>query len=140
MVATDDPAGVATNAAIRVLLVDDNLDFLKSTADFLSRRPGLELVGCATSAAEALDLVRHVDVDVVLMDYAMPGMNGLEATRRIKDRAAPPKVVMLTFHDAPEYREAARAAGADAFVAKAEMDSRLIAVLDSLFQRDGDAS
>lgn len=128
------------NPAIRALLVDDNLEFLESTADFLSGRLGLELVGSTVSAAEAVDLVRHVDVDVVLMDVAMPGMNGLEATRQIKDRIAPPKVVILTFHDGPEYREAARAAGADAFVPKSEMGSGLIAVLDSLFQKGKDAA
>lgn len=119
---------------IRALLVDDNLEFLESTADFLSGRPGLELLGWTTSGAEALDIVRHLDVDVVLMDLAMPTMNGLEATRLIKDRIAPPKVVMLTFHDGPEYREAARAAGADAIVPKGEMGSRLFPVLSSLFQ------
>ena len=138
-VATGDPVRIA-NSAIRALLVDDNLEFLEATADFLSGRPGLELLGWTVSAAEALDIVRHVDVDVVLMDIAMPGMNGLEATRRIKDRAAPPKVVMLTFHDGPEYRDAARAAGADAFVPKSEMGSRLLPVLDSLFDKGRDTS
>lgn len=120
--------------ALRTLLVDDSIEFLESTVAFLSGQPGLELVGWTTSAAEALDIIRHVAVDVILMDVAMPGMSGLEATRRIKDGEAPPKVVMLTFHDAPEYREAARAAGADAFVPKPEMASRLVAVLDALFR------
>jgi DNA-binding NarL/FixJ family response regulator len=126
--------------AIRALLVDDNLEFLEATADFLSGRPGLEVLGWTVSAAEAIDIVRKVDVDLVLMDIAMPGMSGLEATRRIKDRAAPPKVVMLSLHDGSEYRDAARAAGADAFVAKSEMSSRLLPALDSLFGKGRDAS
>lgn len=138
-VATGDPVRMR-DPAIRALLVDDNLAFLRSTADFLCGRPGLELLGWTVSAAEAVDIVRHVDVDVVLMDVAMPGMSGLEATRRIKDGAAPPKVVMLTFHDGPEYRDAARAAGADAFVPKSEMGSRLLPVLDALFDKGGDTS
>jgi DNA-binding NarL/FixJ family response regulator len=131
-VATGDPAPMA-DPAIRALLVDDNAEFLKSTADFLFGRPDLELIGWTTSAAEALDIVRSGEVDLVLMDLVMPGMSGLEATRRIKERAAPTKVVMLTLHDGPEYRDAAAAAGADGFVPKSEMGSRLIPVLDSLF-------
>ncbi|MGE0454467.1 MAG: response regulator [Vicinamibacteria bacterium] len=119
---------------IRALLVDDSPDFLESAADLLSG-PGLEVVGRSTSAADALELLRHLAVEVVLMDLAMPGMDGLEAARRIKACAASPKVVLLTFHDGPEYREAARAAGADAFVAKPEMGRRLVAVLDSLFEK-----
>ncbi len=129
-----------SGGAVRALLVDDHLEFLESTADFLSALPGVELVAWTVSAAEALDLVRRVDIDVVLMDIAMPGIDGLEATRQIKQRAAPPKVVILTLHDGPEYCAAAHAAGADAFVPKAEMGSRLIRVLASLFEKNRDAS
>jgi DNA-binding NarL/FixJ family response regulator len=127
------------NEAIRALLVDDSVAFLASAVELLSQERGIEVVGWTLSAGEALDIVRHLEVDVVLMDVAMPGISGLEAARRMKARSAAPKVVMLTLHDGPEYREAARAAGADAFVAKTEMGRLLLPVLEALFA-EGEAN
>lgn len=77
----------------------------------------------------ALDLIAKTRPDVVLADLAMPGMNGLELTRRIKAQRDPPRVVVLTLHDEPEYRTAAARAGADGFVAKDHWTNDLPGVL-----------
>jgi two-component system invasion response regulator UvrY len=118
--------------ALRILLVDDNDRFLESAAQFLALEPRLEVVGRARSGREAIDFVRQVHPDLVLMDLAMPGMHGLEATRRIKAMPEPPAVVVLTLHDTPHDRAAA-ATTADGFVSKADLGSMLVPTIGRLF-------
>lgn len=118
---------------IRVLLVDDNPAFSRAAKAFLNSQPRLEVVGCATSAVQAMDLVAELKPDLVLMDVVMPGMNGLEATRQIKRDAAAPKIIVVTLHQAAAYRLSATAAGADGFVAKDNLVTDLPPLINSLF-------
>ncbi len=123
-------------AQLRVLLVDDSPAFVQSALRTLALEAGVVVVGCATSGRQALEMVSDLEPDVVLIDLAMPEMNGLEATKRIKALAHPPRVVILTLYDDPEYREAAEAAGADAFVAKADWSRRMPSTIQALEQRE----
>ena len=120
--------------SIRVLLVDDNPEFLKSAANFLAVLPALEVVGEATSGAEACEKVSRLNPQLVLMDWAMPEMSGLEATRNIKARKNAPRVVILTLYDIAPYRVAAQSAGADGFINKAEWSTQLMPLVRQLFQ------
>src|SRR5262245_55835162 len=114
---------------MRILLVDDSSEFLSSTEHFLSLDPSVEVIGLAHSGTEALEQVALLHPDLVLMDLSMPGMNGLEATRRLKAQADPPRVVILTFHDEPEYRAALSEVQADGYVIKGELGSQLLPLL-----------
>ena len=96
---------------LRVLLVDDNRDFLHSVRQVLAAHAELEVVGAVMSGAEALEQVPILRPDLVLLDLAMPGMNGLEAARRIKVATPAARVIILTLHDDPYYQSAALAAG-----------------------------
>lgn len=118
--------------SIRVLLVDDNHDFLEGVSAWLTRDPAFELAGVARSGGEALTQVEHLDPDVVLMDVAMPDVNGFEATRRIKSNPGAPLVILLTFHDSETARAEAMAAGADGFVPKTKVTEDLMRVIRSL--------
>ena len=118
---------------IRVLLVDDSPEFLESATRFLSTDHQIKIVGRALSGAEAIEQVALVQPDLVLMDWAMPGMNGLEATSHIKARPGAPSVVILTLYDNVEYRVAAQAAGADGYVTKSEFGTALLPVIHTLF-------
>ena len=69
---------------VRILLVDDNPEFLKSARTFLSGHPHLEEVANVSSGKAALELIGDLSPDLLLMDIVMPGMNGIETTRRIK--------------------------------------------------------
>ena len=102
----------------RVLLVDDHEAFLRSATCFLHGIPGLELVGRATCGEEAVEMVAELHPDLVLMDLAMPGMNGIEATRRIKQQSDAPKVIIVTLHQESSYGALAKNAGADGFIQK----------------------
>ncbi len=118
---------------IRVLLVDDSPDFLKSAGRFLSLQPSLQVVGSATSGKEALKQIPQLAPHLVLLDWAMPEMSGLEALRRIKARESPPRVVMLTLYDIVQYRRAAQLAGADGFLCKTEWSAQLMPLVHCLF-------
>ncbi len=120
-------------APLRVLLVDDSWEFLGSVEHFLSAEPRLKIIGYASSGQEALDQVKLLRPDLVLMDLTMPKMNGLVAARRIKAQSDAPRVVILTVHNQPEYREAARAAGADGFLSKSEFGAQVLPLIENLF-------
>jgi DNA-binding NarL/FixJ family response regulator len=106
---------------------------LKSANLLLSTNPQITVVGEAHSGAEALVKNEGLAPDLVLMDLIMPGMNGLEATRRIKIGKSPPLIIILTLYDNAEYRNAAMTVGADGFVAKSEAGTQLHPLIRELF-------
>jgi DNA-binding NarL/FixJ family response regulator len=120
---------------IRTLVVDDSPLFLLSILQFLATAPHLEVVGSACSGREAIEQVKHLRPDLVLMDVEMPEMSGLTATRHLKAQADAPCVIMLTFHGTPECRAVAMGLGADGFVSKLECDTELLPMIESLFAR-----
>jgi len=117
---------------IRVLLVDDNLAFLETAERFLSCDPRIQVVGGVLSGTEALERAGQLHPNLVLMDLAMDGMNGLETTQLLKARADPPHVIILTLHDNPEYRAAAKRARADGFVSKSDLSDELLPLIHRL--------
>jgi DNA-binding NarL/FixJ family response regulator len=120
-------------ANIRLLLVDDRPLFLELEATFFIAHPRIVIVGRASSGIEAVDQTARLYPDLVLMDLSMPGMNGLEATSRIKKQPNPPRIIILTMHDLPAYRDISRVAGADGFVTKADFGLPLLRMIDELF-------
>jgi DNA-binding NarL/FixJ family response regulator len=110
-----------------VLLVEDNETFRKSLKEVLAfRLPGLH-IGEACDGDEALDKLRNVKPDLIFMDIRLPGKNGLEVTRIIKEADSSVEVVILTSHDIPEYRDAAFQSGASEFFTKGSVGSDEIA-------------
>ncbi len=103
---------------IRLLLVDDDADFRMTLRSLLAQHQEAVIVGEAADGEEALRLVESLRPDVVLMDLAMPRMNGLEATRKLRARGPDPAVITLTVHDEEVYRRTAMAAGAAAYLEK----------------------
>jgi DNA-binding NarL/FixJ family response regulator len=105
---------------IRVLICDDQALVRGGLAMILDAQADIEVAALAEDGAQAVRLVSELAPDVVLMDVRMPGMDGLEATRRIlADAASHTRVVMLTTFDLDEYVYAALAAGASGFLLKA---------------------
>jgi len=103
---------------IRVLVTDDDPLVRAGLSLMLDGAANLEVVGEAADGREAIDRVRQVRPDVVLMDLRMPGMDGIEATRAIAEDPAGPKVVVLTTFDADDHVVRALSAGAAGFLLK----------------------
>jgi len=101
---------------IRVLIADDRLSSRNGLKALLVTQPGIEIVGEAADGQETILFVEQCRPDVVLMDVRMPLIDGLEATRNIKDRWPEVKVILLTMY--PSCQAEAFAAGADAFLVK----------------------
>lgn len=121
-------------ANIKTLVVDDSTTMLKEMCQYVETIPSLELVGTATNGREALHQFESLRPELVLMDFQMPEMNGLEAAKKIKnDASTDTKVVMVTIHDNPRLREAVLASGVDGFLGKAELRRKLEEELSRLF-------
>lgn len=118
---------------VSILLVDDNSEFLNAITRMLSAESWLEIVGRASSGEEALTQIDQLRPNLVIMDLAMPGMNGLEITRILKSQQKPPHIIILTLYDNPEYKAAAKVAGSDGFVLKSEFDMQLIPLIHHIF-------
>jgi len=110
---------------IKVLIADDHQDFRRVVHDFLDQLPNVSVVGEAVDGDDALHKVENLFPDVVLMDISKPQMNGIEATRVIKQRWPGTKVIIATTHDDPMYRKQAFEARADGFIVKSTMKTSL---------------
>lgn len=109
---------MTTPSLIRVLIVDDHPLAQAGARHFLNALPDLELVGEASSGAEALELCARVAPDVVLMDVMMPQMDGIETTRALKARFPSVRVLMLTSFSEGNVVQQAMQAGASGYLLK----------------------
>ena len=103
---------------LTVLLVDDHKIVRQGIRNLLEMEPDILVVGEATDGHEALRLATELQPDVILMDIAMPGLNGLEATRQILKVLPTTKIIMLTAHGDDAYVQKALATGASGFLLK----------------------
>ncbi len=120
---------------IRVLLVDDSAYFAQWAMRFLLLEPQIELVGWAVSGRDALDQVVRLQPHVVLMDVHLPDITGLRVTEYIKTQPHAPVVIIVTLDDNAQYRAAATLIHADGFLAKADIGTQLVPLIDQLCKR-----
>ena len=111
----------------RVLLADDHRLFLEGLENLL--RSEFDLVGSVEDGLALVAAAKELRPDVVVTDLSMPGLNGIEVIRRIKDAGLEAKVVLLTMHEDPEYAAQALQEGASAYVLKHAASSELIAAI-----------
>ena len=120
-------AAVQTAARpIRVLLADDHPILRSGLRLLLGAEPDLEVVGEANNGLEAVEQTQRLAPDVVVMDIAMPGMSGLEATRRISQLETGARVLILTVHAEEQYLLPVVQAGGSGYVLKSQADTDLL--------------
>ena len=121
---------------ITVLIVDDQPLQRFGFRMLLESNPDTEVVGEATNGAEAVRRTTELRPDVVLMDVRMPGMDGIEATRRIVQATGRSRILMLTTFDLDEYAHAALRAGASGFLLKDAHPEELLAGIRAVAEGD----
>lgn len=121
---------------IRVLLADDDALLRAGVAVVLSTAEGITVVGEASDGLKAVELCRALAPDVVVMDVRMPGIDGIEATRRIVAAGLPSRVLVLTTFQHDEYVWGAMQAGASGFLLKRASAERLIDAVHTLAAGD----
>jgi DNA-binding NarL/FixJ family response regulator len=114
---------------VRVLIVEDNNEYRRLLRRILEEQQDLLLVAEATDGEEGVRLAQQLKPDVILMDIDMPGINGLQATRRIKENLAGTTVLILSALDSEAYGERAAECGADAYLPKTTSISEILAVI-----------
>ena len=110
-------AGPSGSGPIRVVIADDH-PVVREGLHIMLSRAGIACVGEAATGSEAVERVRELKPDVVLMDVRMPGMDGLEATAMVKQEAPSTPVIMITSHESKDYLRRAIEAGAAGYILK----------------------
>ncbi len=121
---------------IRVLIADDHVIVREGLRMLLEVEPDIEVVGEAADGQEAVDKTIEIRPDIVIMDITMPGMNGMEATRLIKNHSPDIKVLALTMHESDEYFFQTLNAGASGYVIKGGSSHELITALRAVARGD----
>jgi DNA-binding NarL/FixJ family response regulator len=125
---------------IRVLIVDDHALFRRGVASLLSAQADFEVVGEAADGSRALEMARDLMPDLILMDISMPGLDGLEATRRIKAEIPYVRIVILTASDGDRHLFDAVKAGAQGYLLKKIDPQALFATLRGAVQGEAAVS
>lgn len=120
---------MTTTRSIRTLVADDHPLFREGVARIIAEQPDMEVVGEASDGLEALVKARELRPDVILMDITMPGCDGLEATRLIKQEMPEVHIVILTVRDEDEHLFEAIKSGAEGYLLKTLRSQQLLTAL-----------
>lgn len=121
---------------IRVLVADDHAILRDGLRALLALYDDIEVIGEASNGREAIDTIRKLLPDVVLMDIAMPFMDGLEATRRVHKESPKIKILILTQHDNREYILSSIKSGATGYIPKKAVASELVDAIRVVYRGD----
>ena len=121
----------------KILLADDHTIVRQGLKLIISSHAGLQVIGEAANGREVLELAEKLKPDVILMDVAMPELNGIEATRRLHQISPRTKVLVLSMHKEAVYVREILKAGARGYILKDAIDSELISAIQSVARGDG---
>lgn len=118
---------------IKTLIVDDNASLRRFLKEYLSEEPDINVVGEAATGQEAIIKCKQLHPDLVIMDINMPGMNGIEATRRLKELMPEIQVIVQSANGA-DSKKAAIACGAVGYVSKEDIVEKLTELMRAAFK------
>jgi DNA-binding NarL/FixJ family response regulator len=121
----------------RTLIVEDNATFRRSLKELLCARFPSMAVEEAGDGEEALQKIDALVPDLIFMDIKLPGENGLQVTKKVKTGYPQIIVVVLTYYDSPEHREAASQCGADYFLSKGTSAEEVVELVQSVLFEKG---
>ena len=116
----------------RIILADDHTLVRQGIKKILEENPDLEVIGEAADGQEAVNLLKKLQPDLVILDIQMPRMNGLEAAKMIRERCPAIKILILTMHKEDEYFRQAREIGVQGFVFKQDVDLVLLSAVKAI--------
>src|ERR1700675_1219615 len=117
---------------MRILIADDNDAVRRGVVRLLSSETGWKVCGEARDGSEALQKARELLPDLILLDFSMPGMNGLEAARLLRQELPEAKILMLSQHDPIQLLPSVVEAGGDACLDKSRLSTDLLASIKSI--------
>jgi two-component system, NarL family, response regulator NreC len=120
----------------RILICDDHTLFCEGVKALLRHEPLYEVIGDVRDGRQAVDMVRELKPDLLLMDVSMPDMNGFDATRRIRDFDGNVKVLILTMHEEEELVARCLEAGASGYIIKDAPASQLLYAINTVVKGD----
>jgi DNA-binding NarL/FixJ family response regulator len=117
---------------LRILIADDHQDVRKGVCSILEDRTDLEICAEAENGEDAVHKAVKVNPHLVILDVAMPVMDGFTAAKKIKQLLPQVPILMLSMHDGPQMIRSAQLAGAQGFVTKSEAEKTLLKAVDAL--------
>ena len=132
----DSKRTIDENTVIKVLLVDDHAVVRDGIRARLEKQPHFVVVGEAINGRDAVMKAGELKPDIVLMDISMPVMNGMDASKQIRDNYPDIKVIILTMHEHKEYIQGVIRCGAQGYIIKDVSESEMISAIKSVWQGD----
>lgn len=126
-----------SDKSIKIVIADDHAIVRQGLKLILSAQPDLEVIGEAANGKEVVELVQKLKPDVVLLDVAMPELNGIEATRRMVEANGRLKILVLSMHKEAVYVRETLRAGARGYILKDAIDTELLSAVRSVARGDG---
>src|ERR1044072_5714495 len=121
-------------ADLRIVIADDHEVMRRGMRSIIESQPGWKVAGEAANGRQAIEMVRALQPDVIVMDISMPELNGLDATREILTETPGSEILILTLHDSEQLAEDVLKAGARGYVLKSDAATDLVRAVDRLRQ------
>jgi DNA-binding NarL/FixJ family response regulator len=119
---------------IQVLIADDQEAIRRRVSSIIKSHANLEVCAEAADGIEAVEKAKKANPDLIVLDITMPGINGLDAARRIKEFAPDTPIVILTVHKSKQLIDEAQKIGVNGYVTKAEAGQNLLKAVDAVLQ------
>jgi len=123
-------------APVRILIADDHEIFRRGLRSLLESHPEWEVCGEAVDGQDAVDRVKELQPDIIVLDVGMPRMNGLEAAELIRKQVPDSRIVILSQHEPQVVKQAALSAGARAYVTKSQVSQELVTAIERIISSD----